>query len=324
MLVMLCLFSFISIAESQTVTVYNNFGPGNGGWDYVPNFGWSVAGPDVAPPQFGIEQAMQFKPTTTGVVTDLWVALFYMPNDPQYDEVTIKLARNPDGAPPEPGDVMEEWIITDFPECGTWKAPQHLMGKGTSYLEESETYWLWAVGGQTTWCGWSMNLKPNLTCPSTYRIDGQNWVPISNVTAPAFRIDVKFDYGLVMDTFTLSESMGGVVHYHLCAGRNNASRTYFLLGSMSGTTPGIPLPGGVAVLPLNWDVLSDQLLAIMNTPTCQNFTGQLSAQNGSAQATLDTSGPLPPGCAGVDLYFAYLLEGPWNYASNPVTLRIVP
>jgi hypothetical protein len=320
----LCLSLFVSIASSQTETVYNNFGPGNGGWDYVPNFGWSVAGPNCKPPQYGIQQAMGFSPTKTGVVSDIWVAIFYMPSDPQYDEVKIRLARNPDGLPPTADDVMEEWTITEFPPSGEWAEPQHLVATRHSVIEKGKSYWLWAVGGETTWCGWSMNMKWNLTCPHTFRREGEEWVPISNDTASAFRVDVNLDYGLATDTAVLSESVGGTVTFNLCAGKANGGRTYFLCSGMSGTTPGSKLPGGLATLPINWDPLSSVLFTLINTPFFEDFMGKLSMKDGSAQAYLNTFGPMPPGSAGLTLYFAYALNDPWDYASNPVILEIVP
>ena len=44
---------------------------------------------------------------------------------------------------------------------------------GAAALVEGESYWLWAVGGSTTWCGWCLNLDPALTCPHTLRREGQ-------------------------------------------------------------------------------------------------------------------------------------------------------
>jgi len=48
----------------------------------------------------------------------------------------------------------------------------------------------------------------------------------------------------------LSLSLGGLDPMHLVAGQEHAGDTYWLLGSMSGTTPGTLLQGGV-LLPLN-------------------------------------------------------------------------
>jgi hypothetical protein len=137
-------------------------------------------------------------------------------------------------------------------------------------------------------------------------------------------VDVKLDFGLASDSQTLSESAGGAVKFHLCAGGANGHRTYLLCGSASGTTPGTPLPGGMAVLPLNWDAFSTLLLDLVNTPYLLGFMGTLTNKDGSAQAMLDTLGPLPPGTAGVTLHFAYALSEPWDYVSNPVGITIIP
>jgi hypothetical protein len=113
-----------------------------------------------------------------------------VPLDPQPDVVTLRLARNPQGLPPKPQDVIEEWTITDFQSWSQWNPPQHLVGAGSSTLEEGASCWLWAIAGETTWCGWCMNKNPALTCPHTMRREGENWLPIGNETASAFRVDV--------------------------------------------------------------------------------------------------------------------------------------
>ena len=171
------------------ITVYNNFGPGHEGWDYDWGMGWTVAGENV-PAQYGVEQAMAFTSTASGVLADIWVAFWYVPLDPQADVVTIYLARNSSGLPPAPGDVLEQWTITEFGSWSQWNPPQHLPGSGTATLAEGESYWLWAVGGPTTWCGWCLNPDPALTCPHTLRREGQGWLPIANETASAFRVDL--------------------------------------------------------------------------------------------------------------------------------------
>ncbi len=176
------------IAGAQT-TVYNNFGPGNGGFDYNWGLGWTVAGPDV-PNQYGVEQAFQFTPTASGVVSDVWVAMWYVPLDQLPDEVTFRIATDPDGLPPKLENVMEEWVITEFESWDHWSPPHHLVGSGASRLEAGKTYWLWAEGGQTTRCGWCMNPDPRVLLPHTLRREGENWLGISNETASAVRIDV--------------------------------------------------------------------------------------------------------------------------------------
>jgi hypothetical protein len=212
-----------SIAQ---ITVYNNFGPGNGGWDYNYGMGWTVAGINV-PAQYGCEQAMGFQSTASGAVSDVWVAFFYCPLDTLTDIVTVKLAENPNGLPPTPENVMEEWTITEFQSWSQWSPPHHLEGSGASNLQESSSYWLWASGGITTWCGWCLNINPALTCPHTLRREGENWLPISLETASAFRVDVGTPWELQINITNGSDSLNlswnaypGARYYHIYASSN--------------------------------------------------------------------------------------------------------
>jgi len=182
--------ALLTAPAGAQVTVYNNFvGPGHNGWDYNWGLGWTVAGVNV-PAQYGVEQALLFYPSTGGLVSDVWVAMWYVPLDPGVDSVYLRLTRNPSMQPPRPQDVMEEWIITDFESWTEWREPKHVKGGGTSFLDKGASYWLWAAGGDTTWCGWCHNKNPALTCPHTLRREGQGWLPIANETASAFRVDV--------------------------------------------------------------------------------------------------------------------------------------
>ena len=196
--------SFFVSATSAEITVYNNFGPEHDGWDYNYGLGWTIAGEDVAA-QYGVEQAMGFTSTASGPLSDIWVAMWSVPMDPAYDEVVLRLARNPDDVPPTEADVMEEWTITGFESWTQWSPPHHLESSGASYLEEGESYWLWAVAGDTTWTGWCMNIDPALTTPHTMRREGEDWLGIGDETASAFRVD------LVPEPGTLGLLMVGVL-----------------------------------------------------------------------------------------------------------------
>ncbi len=184
----LCLGALVSAAGASEI-VYNNFGPDHDGWDYHWGTGWTVAGEDVDA-QYGVEQAMSFTATAGGPVSDIWVAMWYVPLDTGYDEVTVRLAHHESGLPPKDEDVMEEWLITDFESWTAWSPPHHLPGSGVSVLEEGESYWLWATAGPTTWTGWCLNVDPYLTTPHTLRREGEDWLPIGDETASAFRVDV--------------------------------------------------------------------------------------------------------------------------------------
>jgi len=137
--------------------------------------------------------------------------------------------------------------------------------------------------------------------------------------------DKTWAYGgesLYADATTLSESTGGIVNFTLNSGSTHAGRTYFMLGSVTGTSPGFPLPGGL-VLPLNWDIFTGMVFKLANTPAFEDFYGTLDG-SGQATAQLDSFGPLPPGGLGVKLYFAYLQYSPFDFVSNPVAIEIVP
>lgn len=127
---------------------------------------------------------------------------------------------------------------------------------------------------------------------------------------------------LAVDTHTLSAGKGGCVTFSLDAGPLNGHRNYLLLGSVTGASPGIPLPGGQVTLPLNWDFFTGIVLSYLNTPLFEDFMGTLDG-SGTAQAKFDTLMPVP-GTAGIIMTFDYALNKPWNFASDPVTVVMLP
>ena len=120
----------------------------------------------------------------------------------------------------------------------------------------------------------------------------------------------------------VSVAVGDSVELSLLAGSSNSGRLYVMAGTLSGTSPGLLLPGGLAI-PLNPDSLTDLVLASPFGPVFVDFVGFLDAQ-GLAAATLDTLGPVPSHLAGVTIHFAYVLAGPVDFASNPVAVTFVP
>ncbi len=215
---------YIPIATAQQ-TVYNNFGPDHNGFDYNFGLGWTIAGDNVQA-QYGVQQAMAFQSNLTGTVSDIWVAIFYVPLDPGLDTVTIMLTPFHQGLPPDSAEIMEEWTITDFGSWSQWNPPQHLQGNGSSQLQDGEWYWLWAVGGETTWCGWAMNLDPTLTAPHTIRREGENWLPISNETASAFRVDVVPITPVELTSFAADINTNGEVLLKWSTATETNNRTF--------------------------------------------------------------------------------------------------
>jgi len=131
----------------------------------------------------------------------------------------------------------------------------------------------------------------------------------------------KYDY-LNADQYYLQEAAGGLINLSLTAGQANANRQYIILGSVSGTAPGLKLPGGLAVLPLNWDNFTSAMIDHINTPYFVNFAGVLDS-SGNDAAVFNTLGPMPSGLTGTYFSFAFALRQPWDFVSNPVSIEIV-
>jgi hypothetical protein len=105
------------------------------------------------------------------------------------------------------------------------------------------------------------------------------------------------------------------VKFFLDAGPAQAHRTYGIFGTASGTTPGTPLPGGLATLPINWDVYTDTLLqlTLLHHPWVP-FLGTLDAK-GQAEALLTI--PLYITLRDhLPTHYAFCLNNPFDFASN--------
>jgi len=130
-----------------------------------------------------------------------------------------------------------------------------------------------------------------------------------------------YDPSLTEDVDTLSAG-GGTVNFSLDAGPSYGLRNYILLGSLTGTQPGVPLPGGQATLCINWDDFTRIVFQLRNTILFKDFLGTLDA-SGQAVAQMN-SVPLDPMFIGTKVHFAYCLLMPYDFASNPREIVIVP
>jgi len=129
---------------------------------------------------------------------------------------------------------------------------------------------------------------------------------------------------LTADTDQLSIG-GGTVNFTLDAGISNAGRSYLLCGTVSGTSPGTPLPGGLATIPINKDWVTNYIIRKhLSSPNFTGFSGTLDV-NGEASAKLDTMGPLPGNLpVGTVMHFAFALSTPWDYVSIAIAVEVVP
>jgi hypothetical protein len=135
-------------------------------------------------------------------------------------------------------------------------------------------------------------------------------------------IVAKIAMALAPDGHTLSAATGGTIDFELYTGQDNAGRNYLLLGSVSGTDPGYPLPGGLATLPLNLDAFTDVVLLLLNTSVFHDFLGTTDTY-GQADAQLNAP-PLDPIHIGVIMHYAFCLNAYFDFVSNPVQIEVVP
>jgi hypothetical protein len=138
-----------------------------------------------------------------------------------------------------------------------------------------------------------------------------------------FRLDrIVETPALWADAYSISAAAGGEVSFTLEAGAENRGRPYCVLGSMTGTWPGIPLAGG-AQLPLVWDAFSGAVLRLHNSAHFDGFRGMLDDE-GKAWPVFNTLGALPGALTGLRMHFACLLPDGPCFASNAVSLDIAP
>lgn len=124
-------------------------------------------------------------------------------------------------------------------------------------------------------------------------------------------------------TETLSVSAGGSTTFELEAGEASFFGLYLLLGSLSGTSPGLVVDD--ELLALNPDAYFWSTLALPNTPPLSSSLGLL-GPGGVATATFTLPPASNPALAGLSAHHAFLvfqgLEA--SLASNAVETQLVP
>ena len=164
-----------------------------------------------------------------------------------------------------------------------------------------------ADGQPTVYFRWTMGVTDG-----SWEFSGWN---IDDVTVLGY----DFDPSLYALDYSLSAATGGAIDLRLDAGATHGGKTYLMLGSLSGTSPGFDAAG--LHVPLNWDDFSNLSLLWSGTPYFQNFFGTLDGA-GKASATFNTQGPLDPAFVGIEASFAFATLPPGDFISNPVTVTI--
>ena len=127
------------------------------------------------------------------------------------------------------------------------------------------------------------------------------------------------------DRKALSLSKGETLHFSLQAGKFRKNHFYWMLGSLSGTRPGLPV--GVVKIPLKWDPYMNGTVVFPWSLPLVNPVGVLDFQ-GKASAAFKMDPRFPPALVGATFYHSFLaidfLKGRIDLASNPVSVKILP
>ena len=160
----------------------------------------------------------------------------------------------------------------------------------------------------------------------TIRADADGLLTSAALQVTPIGTRVTFEKSLVADVATLSVSAGGVQSYDLALGSDLAGKLTWMLGSLTGTSPGIPVDG--MVLPLAFDAYTQSLLSAPGSallaPAIQPLAG-----DGRAISALTLPAGLSSSLIGQQFHHAFaVLDMPGSQAvievSHPVTVELVP
>jgi len=127
---------------------------------------------------------------------------------------------------------------------------------------------------------------------------------------------------LVADAAALSSTSGGVAQLDLLGPSADHDRLYLLAISGSGSVPGLMMPGGL-VVPLNPDRLFYATSSYAQAGTLTGSRGLLDSASQAEAALVLQPGDLAF-MAGLPLTLAWVTMRPVDFASNAVTVDILP
>ncbi|MCA8943047.1 MAG: aryl-sulfate sulfotransferase [Planctomycetes bacterium] len=161
--------------------------------------------------------------------------------------------------------------------------------------------------------GWMFEISPSQQLVWQFVTNLQN----------AFHVHY-YDHHLWVDERSISVTLGGSAQFDLKAGSRFAGRPFLLLGSLTGTGPGIDI-GGPRLLPLEYD---GYLVFTVSTPN--QFPLAYTSPTLDASGNASVSFSLPPGLAsfliGLRIHHAAVVFGAGGagveLVSNPVTIEL--
>jgi hypothetical protein len=141
----------------------------------------------------------------------------------------------------------------------------------------------------------------------------------------AFTMQVPVNRGLTSSVDAIRLSTGGQQAFQVAAGIERGRHFFWLLGSLSGTSPGLNL--GTGTLPLNPDTYLTLSLNQPNTAPFVETLGLLDWEGRTQAPALALPLGLNPGLAGATVHHACVAfngSGELTFVSNAVSLALVP
>jgi len=185
----LCFFAFTGTA--QPITVYNNFGPGNNGFEYETGMSWLIAGFFTG--FYYVEQAQSFTPAESGYLSDIYAGLMVAFI---FDQGTVKLAADSGGLPSE--DVLESWVLNDLPSNGGGepRPATNLVSVEHPYLTAGQTYWVWISAEDGSSAAWGENVTGSIGHMAQrgyVNYVGYVWDDMGSQTLGALQVDITYE-----------------------------------------------------------------------------------------------------------------------------------
>ncbi|MHC4943921.1 MAG: hypothetical protein ACYTG7_12965 [Planctomycetota bacterium] len=178
------------------------------------------------------------------------------------------------------------------------------------------------IGGIFTGKSFDLPMSASPIGACAYDQGGGQWVLVTIDTGNLLvAYDLDTAVPLKSSVGEVSCWFGGEVTFFLDAGSLNKHRYFGVLASLSGSSPGTVLPGG-KILPINWDWFTTLLMTMAfmgspNVPFFDNLDG-----DGKAEVVL-TVPPHLPVYYDLEATFAYCLNNPFDYVSNPVEVLLL-
>ena len=199
---------FVSMGAAQPVTVYNNFGSGNGGFDYSTGTSYMIAGFNTG--FLYVEQAQTFTPNVSGYLTDIYLGMGMVLS---FTTGTIHLV--PDlGSFPLPQDALESWVLNALPSIYVGQPTTHLVSVNHPFLAAGQSYWVWISVGNGSSAGWGQNVTGAIGHMAQRQFEYDYlWVDQGNDNPlAAMQVDITYSVGL--DDLTSAQSQA-ILHQNV-------------------------------------------------------------------------------------------------------------